>query len=481
MSEGRGFRTICVAGGGIVALSAALAFARALPRTKVTLLALPVPADALADRLPGTLADVHLFHAAVGVNELDLVRSGIATHRLGTRFERWSAGASPWYHAFGEHGRPTGGVAFHHLWLRAHRAGRARPYHAYSMAAALADAGKFVHPVEDGRSPLSTFLSALRLDPQAYAGLLAERAAKLARVEGELGEVECRPDGGVAALRLKDGRRIEADLFVDCAGPEAPVLSALDPEFEDWSEWLPCDLIALGPADTKLTSCDLVEAETAGWRWIAPHPRSPVKARLTASAFEAGARGLSIRRGRRPRPWVRNVLALGDSATSVDPLHQCNLHLAQRAILLALELLPGRDCHSLELAEYNRRSGQRTLRVRDFLALHYLRSGRRDGDLWREMASREPPDSLARTLEQFEARGRLPFHEEESFEPEAWLAALLGLGILPRAAAPASTGVDPHEAAEAMERLAGEIAAITSQAPAYDDYLSRMQTTPARC
>lgn len=473
--EGRGFRTVCVAGGGIVALSAALAFARALPQAKVTILSLPVDPAALADRLPGTLADVHRFHAAIGLDELDLVRAGVANHRLGTRFERWSASDAPWYQLFGEIGRPAGGAPFYHLWLGERRAGRARPFHIYAMAGALAEQGKFVHPSDDQKSPLATFLYALRLDPEAYRAQLAARAEKFDRIEGEVAEVDRTGDGRVAAVLLKDGRRLEAELFIDCAGPSAPIHSALDDEFDDWSTWLPCDRIALGPGRAGFSSADRVTGEAAGWRWTSPLPREALEARVFASAFDEAGGAIALRVGRRPRPWVGNVLALGDAAVAVDPLHQANLHLAQTAILRALELLPGRECHPLELAEYNRRTAQQTLRLRDFLALHYLRSGRGEGELWREMESRQPPESLAHTLEQFEARGRLPFYEEESFDRDSWLAALLGLGVLPRAPAPTALAVPADLAAAGMERLAGELAAVAHRSPEYRDYLERMK------
>jgi tryptophan halogenase len=176
---------------------------------------------------------------------------------------------------------------------------------------------------------------------------------------------------------------------------------------------------------------------------------------------------------------MRNVLALGDAATAVDPLEWTNLHLAHQGILRALELLPGRDCHPLELAEYNRRTKQETTRVRDFLALHYLRSGRREGALWQALAGRAPPDSLAHSLEQFDARGRLPFYEEESFAAESWHAVLLGMGVVPRSPAASALGLDLDSAARALRDYAAQLAALAARLPAYRDYLGRMGSAPA--
>ena len=486
-AEDRAIRSVAVAGAGITGLCAALAFARALPKTKVTLVALPPDPAALTDRLPATLPTVHMFHAAIGFDELDLVKRGIAIHRLGTVFENWSADGSTWIHAFGGYGLPAGNVPFHRIWASARREGRGLAFDRYSAAALLAEAGKFVHPSGDPDSPLSNLLYGLFLDPARYRSRLEESLAAMGveRIEGAFGGAERRGDGGLAALILADGRRVEADLFLDCAGPSAPLLSALDPPFEDWSEWLPVEQARLvaGPAHPAgPVPSDTVTASAEGWRWHVPLPDG------TMTGFFSGSRGskpegdapaahdgmVRIRPGRCSNPWVANVLALGDASAALDPLHAANLHLAQMGILRALELLPGRDCHPLELREYNRRAGQESIRVRDFLALHYFRSGRREGAFWEAMSDREPPETLAHTLEQFEARGRLPFYEDETFTADSWTAALLGMGVTPRAIDPVTAGIAPESAAAGMDSLAARLSALRDRVPGYGEYLAGM-------
>jgi len=476
--EARAIRSVCVVGAGIVGLSAALAFARALPGVQVTILEVPADPAALADRLPGSLPTIHRFHAAIGLDELDLVRAGIATHLLGSRFEQWSAGGEAWHHVFDSYGKPAGDAPFHAVWQRVRESGPALAFDSFSGAAQLAASGKFVHPSPDSQSPLGNFLYALRLHPNRYRARLHMAAAGLETVQGELAAIERRADGGVEALLLADGRRVEADLYLDCAGPTAPLLSTLDPGFEDWSEWLPCDRLVLSEeGEEEPSSRDSVETTASGWRWRSPLPGRTLVGEAYAAAFgEARPGAMALRCGRRPAPWLRNVLAIGDSAVAVDPLHATNLHLAHNAILRAIELLPGRDCHPLELREYNRRTAQETARVRDFLALHYLRSGRGDTPFWAAIADREPPDSLARTLEQFERRGRLPFFEEESFDSQSWLGALFGLGVTPQAWDPIAGGVDLDQAREAMDRLAARLAGIPAGLPPYRAVLARLRT-----
>ena len=487
----KAIRSVCALGGGIVGLSAALAFARALPKAKVTVIALPADPAGLADRLPSTQPAVGRFHAAIGVDELELVRARIATHRLATRFEGWGTGGEPWHHALGGPGASVGDSQFYKAWAKARLAGRAAPYDRHIAAAILAAEEKFVHPDARPGSPLGTYLYALRLDPEPYRARLEAGCDRhgIERTPGAYAGAERREDGGVVALLLADGRRMEADLFLDCAGPSAPLLSAMGAQFEDWSRWLPADRLLFGEEKGTGTSpVDAVAAHADGWRWTAPLEERALtgfafssavadEARARA-AFPGGGEAAAIRPGRRPAPWVRNVLALGDASVSVDPLEGTNLHLAQSAILRALELLPGRDCHALELAEYNRRTEWETLRVRDFIALHYLRSGRGDGPFWAPLAGREPPETLALTLEQWERRGRLPFFEEETFDKESWAAVLFGLGIMPRHVDPVAEGVALEQGAAAIAGHAERLAALPARLPSYADYLESMRKAP---
>lgn len=466
----RAIRSVLICGGGIVAWSAALAFARALPAASHALLALPVPDGALADRVPASLPSVGRFHASVGIEELELVSRGAALHQLGTRFERWSASGESWVHAHGEYGVPGWPVPFRDLWARARKAGRAGAVHSYCAAGVMAEAGKFVHPRPDGAWPFSTYRYGLRFDPDLYLGLLEQRArgSGVERVDGAVSGIE-RDGQRIAAVIIEGGRRLEADLFVDCTGPGARLLAEVAPEFESWAELFPFDRLHFDAGAAAVSPADRVVAATDGWTWTLPLPD-----RSLVVAASAGGEGARVRFGHRREPWVGNVLALGDSAQTIDPLHGVSLHLVHSGILRALELLPGRDFHPVELAEYNRRADQEVTRARDFLALHYVRSGRSEGEGWRDAAAARLPASLSHTLDQFEARGRLPFFEQESFTVDSWSAALLGLGALPKAPDAIAARFPFEESVASLEALADRLRMLPDKLPAYPDYLRRM-------
>lgn len=470
----RAIRSICIAGAGPVGLGAALAFARALPMVRVTLIDCGTDPAALADRLCATLPVSRAFHAATGIGERDLIAAGAATPCLGTRFEGWSAKGEQWTLSFGEHGLAASGVAFHQLWVRARLAGEAVPFDRFALGAVLGNAGRFVHPRPGSGTPLARFDYRLRLDPQRYAALLSERLAALPveRLAAPVASVDRREDGGIAALLLGDGTRTEADLFVDCSGPAGAIISHLGVARESWSDWIATDRVMLSVASgDRPAPLDMLSARPGAWTRATPHGDTTQRIDAWASCLpQAQVRdGVIIRPGRLTTPWTANVLALGDAAIVPDPALGLELTLAHLGLLRALELLPGRDCHAVETAEYNRRTADEASRVRD-LCIALMQAGPFAGTCRAAL-----PDSIALTLDQFGARGRLPFFEEELFDSNGWLALLLGTGQWPRAPDPIVGSVDPAAAAAGMARLADDYAAIAQRALPYADYLAQMR------
>lgn len=458
-------RTILVVGDGIIGMSAALAFSRALGGVEVGLISLPVDPAAITDQFPATLPTVGRFHAAIGFDEQELVCRAVAAHHLGTRFDDHERGA--WIHTFGEVGRNEGPIPFRQIWLGAKEKGAALPFDRYSPASVIGAAGKFVHPSGDKSSPLANYLYGLRLNPERYRALLADATSHLVRTTGTIADIERRSDGGIAALRFVDGQRIEADLFVDCSGPSPVLVSKVSPEYCDWDRWLPaCFINHSWDESDLLLPLDHVEMIDHGWRLTATVPGAVMRASVTTKAAPGSVR---IRPGHRRNSFSANVLALGDSAVALDPLHGAGLSLAHSSILRALALFPGRECHPLELAEYNRLTALEANRALDYHALFQMQSP----------GVAMPPESLARTLVHWHARGRLPFFEEETFTESSWEQTLVGLGKLPQAVAPYSRAVDAAAAADAMAAFASDLVTLAARLPDYADYVARMCQTPA--
>lgn len=472
MSDREGpIRRVLVAGGGLVGWSAAAALRRRLPWLEVVILPIAPPADAIADRMRATLPSILGFHEDLGLSNADaVVRTGSGV-RLGTLFEGWTAGgADPvadYVHAYGRHGRPMEGGSFHLHWARAARHQRPAPFDRFSVAAAMARAGRFAVPADDPEALVGGFEHGLHLDPERYTAMLRAFALHCGVREqpGDLAGVAIGADGFVTTAVLAEGGRIEADLFVDATGPAARLRGALDDRRTSWAKWLPCDrLILAEDAAMPADPLDRVTARDCGWDWTGGGSRGLVYASAFAGEAAFAGEGVAIDAGTRPQPWLRNCVAIGDAATALEPLEWTNLHLAHSAIDRIVAMLPARDCAPVELAEYNRQCAAEADRVRDFLALHYTASDRPE-PFWRAVAEVAPPPSLAHSLAQFRARGRLPFYEEETFAKDSWLAVLIGQNVRPERDDPLIALVPPDRAAAAMTHYAQALAAAVAALP----------------
>src|SRR5439155_10558854 len=106
-------------------------------------------------------------------------------------------------------------------WLRLAQAGEMPSYEDWSTATVMARRNRFTPPSGDAPSAHNAYSFAYHFDAGLYAAYLRDYAMQRGaqRIEGTIVEVELRPeDGFVAAVKLRDGRRIGGDLFIDCSG-----------------------------------------------------------------------------------------------------------------------------------------------------------------------------------------------------------------------------------------------------------------------
>lgn len=454
-------RRVLVVGGGLTGWSAAAALKRRVPLLDVTILPIAPPANALADRIANTLPSIFGFHDDLGIGLDDAVLRTGSHFRLGTLFRGWAQGLPDYVHAYARHGEPMSGAAFHQLWARAAKAGKIAPFDAFSPAAAMARAERFMLPIGD-TGPFSAYGVGLTLDVLRYTAMLSAFARHVGvRVQpGSFSGVALVADGAIDAVALDGDTQVTADLYIDCTGPRALLHTSMPGKREDWRPWLPCDQLVLreGPA----AAIDTVTADGTGWHWESAGQSGAV----IASAYPHADAGepITFESGATLEPWRHNVIAIGDAAAMVEPLEWANLHLAHSAIDRLIAMLPAARPHPLEAAEYNRQALAEARRVRDFVILHYA-TARRDEPFWRDIATTPLPDSLAHSLSLFRERGRLPYYEEETFDRDSWLAVLFGQGVLPRRIDPLADAVPPDEAARAMEMLRGQIARAVATLP----------------
>lgn len=457
-------RNILIAGGGVDGWLAAAVLARTLraPRYAVRLIDPPRGASGHDLGLAGlsggqaSLPSIRGLHGLLGLDEDVLFRQARAAVSLGVAFSGWSPNVKTSFHPFGDFGAAMDGVAFHNYWLKMRDEADTGPFDAYALAAQAARLGRFVQPSDDPGSVLSTFTYAYHWDAAAYAGVLRALAEKagVERIEGTVEAV--RPDaraGFIGAVTLDDGRELQADLYIDASGPDGVLISALPGgDFESWSDWLACDraMAVRCDEDGLDTPFNQVRAHGAGWGWRMPlgdstgyglvwsgdHLSDEAAQKLLSASLGGEPVGEPSRTafasGRRTRPWTGNCVAVGASASVLDPLVPTALQLTQSSLWTLLTLLPDLSFDGGEAEEYNRLMIATMERMRDFIILRYRLTGRTDTPFWTHCAEMAPPDFLAYRMRLFESRGRLLLRGEDTFGEADWSGAWLGQGVTPR-------------------------------------------------
>jgi tryptophan halogenase len=297
----------------------------------------------------------------------------------------------------------------------------------------------------------------------------------------------------VTALKLRDGRRVEGDLFVDCSGFRGLLIEgALKAGYEDWSDYLPCNSALAVPCASvpELTPYTRSTAKEAGWIWRIPLQHRTGNGHVYSNAFTSdeqarrvlldsldGAaldepRQLRFVTGRRRKSWVKNVVAIGLSAGFVEPLESTSINLIETAVGKLLELFPDRDCSPALADEFNRFMGIRYESVRDFIILHYKLTSRDDSAFWRYCANMPIPDSLRHQIALFRETGRVAILDRGGFAEPSFVAMMMGLGVLPKRYDPLADRVDIREVHGHFAGLRELIAQAVTRMPAHAAYVA---------
>ena len=233
---------------------------------------------------------------------------------------------------------------------------------------------------------------------------------------------------GIAAILLEDGRRMEADFFVDASGFRSELLGkALEEPFVSYDRALFCDRAVVGGWErTTEPILPYTTAETmdAGWAWQIEHEhhvnRGYVYSSQVISDDEAAVefkrknpkvpespRVVKFRSGRYRRMWVDNVVAIGNSGGFVEPLEATALMVVCAEcenLVTSLRHCAFKPTPSMRRF-YNNHIGEKWDEIRDFLALHYKMNTRLDTPFWRHARADTELSQLDELLEFYDENG----------------------------------------------------------------------------
>jgi tryptophan 7-halogenase len=488
---------VVILGGGTAGWMAAAGLVSLLPRSRCTVRLIESDEIGIVGVGEATLPQIKNFNDSIGVDEAEMMRSTNATFKLGIHFEDWGFCGSSYIHPFGIHGSATSGLGFHQQWLRSRRAGRDWDIQDFSFAVMAAIDNRFDFPATGKPTVNSTYAYAYHFDASLYAQYLRRLSEPrgVTRTEGKVREVEQDPDtGDIKALIMESGERIAGDFFIDCSGFRSLILSGkLGVEWDDWSQWLPCDRALAVPTERcgELTPYTRVSAMDAGWRWRIPLQHRTGNGYVFSSRFIdedkaqaellealdepvlAEPRLLRFQAGHRVKSWQRNCVALGLSSGFLEPLESTSIYLIQMAIQHLVPLFPRKRGDDGLTHEFNARMDLEYERIRDFLILHYHLTSREDSELWRYCRSMDVPESLKRKIELFRHSGVIEQYKDGLFTPPSWLSVLVGQGLTPEHYNPLADAMPLDMLLGRLDLLQTEIRDRVDEMPRHGSFVAR--------
>jgi hypothetical protein len=477
-----------IVGGGTAGWLSACVLAARHPQLAITLVEAPdIPTIGVGE---GTWPTMRQTLAGIGLSEAEFMLACDASFKQGSRFDGWQTGTrdDTYLHPFtAPPASPPDQL------LAAWAEAPAGTGFADVMTAQAAVCAQNLAPRQRGMPEYAGALNyAYHFDAGKFAALLMRHACNrlgVTRIADQVVGCEGGADGRLDTVVLKDGRRLNADLFIDCSGQAGLLIAGhcgeawidrSDVSFNDRALAVQVPV----PAGSAIASQTIGTAHKAGWLWdIALPTRRGIGCVYSArflSDDEAGAilrdyvaravpgadvaalapRRLAFATGHRARFWSGNVVAVGLSAGFIEPLEASAIVMIELSLRALADALPASPAAmAIHADRFNALFRYRWDRIVEFLKLHYVLSQRSE-PYW--LAQRDPatiPATLRENLLLWRERpplaGDFP-QQDELFPAASQQYVLYGMGH--RAPAGARAGAAARaalaEVADRSRRLA---------------------------
>ena len=451
----------------------------------------------------GSTPQLKAFFDTLGIAESEWMPRCNATYKTGIRFENWSdrPGFKSYFHPFPTSlDHHTSRDFFFNCYARRNGHDVVAIPDRFTVSERLAS---------DRRAPLAPpnfpfdISYGYHFDAHLVGAFLRDIATArgVTHLDARIADVDLTGDGQVAALIADDGRRFDADLFVDASGFRAVIIEGALGEnhlpfsanlFNDSAVVTPTSLPDEGPG-----VCTRATALSAGWAWHIPltnragngyvYSSCYVDAEAAASELrahlgldaEAEVRHLKMRVGRVERSWVANCLAIGLAQGFVEPLEATAIHVVLTTVERFIRTIDSEGDGQAARDDFNAAIARRYEGIRDYLVCHYRAARRSDSPYWRDVTSHdELSDSLkaiftawftGANLEEELARQGI----EDIYPAMSWHCLLAGYGNFPDRLVPAAGVAEQVD----MARIDKFVEGCAMNFPSHRSALERIAVT----
>ena len=173
------------------------------------------------------------------------------------------------------------------------------------LPAALMREGKVFARQADGAPDIQPW-HAFHMENEKLVATLEQIAKEsgVAFIDGSMTGAERGPQG-IAAIHLADGRRLDADFFVDASGFRSELLGkALEEPYENFAKTLFCDRAVVGGwerGDEPILPYTTAETMDHGWSWQIEHERHVNRGYVYCSEMVSDEEAIAEFRSKNPK------------------------------------------------------------------------------------------------------------------------------------------------------------------------------------
>ena len=441
-------QSILVLGSGSAGLIAALTIKRKIPQVRVTIVR--SPEIGIIGVGEGTTPNFprHLFDY-LGISRKEFYAIAKPTWKLGIRF-LWGE-RKEFYYGFSQQ-------------LDAQWSALPKPngyycdddFSAVDVPVAMMEQGKVFARQANGAPDVQPW-HAFHIENVNLVECLERyaRAIGVEIIDGKVVGAERGPKG-ISAVFTEDGRKFEADFYVDSSGFHSELLGkTLEEPFVSFDKSLFCDRAVVGGwergADEPILPYTTAETMDSGWAWQIEHEHHVNRGYVYSSHFISddqaaeeftrknpkapkSPRVVKFRSGCYKRMWVDNVVAIGNAGGFVEPLEAtalmvvCSESQTLVEFLLHSNLKPTETFRNL----FNKALWNTWEEIRNFLALHYYANTRMDTPYWKACREETDISGLQELLAFYRENGPTGFgrhtlpHTGTDFGMEGYLVMMVG-------------------------------------------------------
>ncbi len=296
---------------------------------------------------------------------------------------------------------------------------------------------------------------AYHLENRRFVGFLEQLADEfgIEKIDAFVEGVSC-DETGVKTLHLDGGQDISGDLFIDASGFRAELIGkVLGEKPVDFSNALFCNSAIFGgwerSDDEVIHPYTTAETMSTGWSWRIEHDQLVNRGYVYCSDFISQddaekefrdrnpaikeTQHIKFRTGALQNPWVKNVIAVGNSVGFVEPLEATAIAMICDSAIRIVRALKatGGEPNEVVATAYNRVQFENWEIIRDFLALHYRFNSRLDTPFWNACVNDVPLGRIEPLVEFYQEVG--PDLEvisvemkRDFFDIEGYLSMLIG-------------------------------------------------------